>query len=195
MTKNLTKSVRNPNSPEAIQARLNNVPDPTPYEKVFLIKDNKASRVFIDLTDVRVDQRIGYVITGGPRKMNRKLIKYITSRGQDGRLTMTNYYLDTDTRQWIIIRSYLDIDILPHQKLTNTYRADNFPKSSVGNFFGGVYGGVPGQTWRNERRSVDKLREKVKRVHQLETPKIDPDANLDIKRPEDRYHHDFKGTR
>lgn len=188
---NPVKLIKNPNSPEAIQARLNNQPDSTVPAKIHLITDNTAGRIFIDLTSTEVDQSVGYVITGGPRGLNRRYVRSIVSRDQSGRATITNYFTNIDKQQWIIIKSYLD-QPLPFSDLPANYHGAAFPRGNYGGYAaGGIGVSARGLTWRNEGRNIAKLQAKQKKIHQ--GPRIDPDANRDIEQVEDRYFDDFTG--
>lgn len=175
--KNPIKFVRNPNSPEAIEARLNNLPDPTPPTRIQLITDKSAGQIIIDLTETEVDQRVGYIITGGPH-LSRKLIKSIVARDpKTGRMTMTNYYVDTKHKQWIIIKDFMTRESPPLQDL---YANNVFPRSTYGNgtMTAGAGIGAPGENWRNQGRSVDKLIEKQRKIHQ--SPQTTPSAPSNI---------------
>jgi hypothetical protein len=167
-TKNPIKYVRNPNSAEAIEARLNNLPDPTVPTKIQLITDRSVGQIFIDLTSTEVDQRVGYIITGGPH-LSRKLVKSIVSRdSKTGRMTMTNYYVDIRHKQWIIIKDFMTRTTPPSEEL---YSTAAFPRSTYGQGTMTASAGVgaPGENWRNQGRSIDKLVEKQRKIHKKPT--------------------------
>lgn len=177
--KNPIKHIRNPNSPEAIEARLNNLPDPTTPVKIQLITDRSVGQIFIDLTETDTDQRVGYIVTGGPH-MSRKLIKSIVARdSKTGRMTMTNYYVDTKHKQWIIIKDFMTREYPNPEEL---HASNAFPRSTYGGgtMTAGAGVGAPGENWRNQGRSVDKLIQKQRKIHK--TPQTTQD---DMPTPQD----------
>ncbi len=192
MTKNPIKLIRNPNSPEAIQARLDGYTDPTPYSKVQLIDCPDAPYIYIDLTEVMVDQLVNYPILGGRKNdMPKKLVRTSLHTDNEGRPIITNYYTDVRDQQWVIIKSFLNRD-LPgtpnHPSLTPV------PRPTYGNTFGaGIAASARGENWRNEGKSVDKLRAAQKK--KFARVAIDPNADETKDHPEDRYVDDFTGER
>jgi len=175
VTKNPVKLIRHPNSPQAIQNRLDGYGNLQPYEKLHLIDDIKAGSIFIDLTEENVSQRINYTITGGSKHLNKKLVRSSLFTDTQGRLILTSYYVDTTNQQWITIKSFFTRPL---------------PANETGSF-GGYFSSARGENWRNEGRSVDEIQRIQHRL--FTTPKLDPTANLDKDHPEDRFHDDFTG--
>lgn len=191
MTKNPVKLIRNPNSPEAIQARLDGYMDPTPFDKVKLITDPKASYIFIDLTEVLVDQLVNYPILGGLKPdLPKRLVRTSVHTDIEGQPIITNYYTDVRNQQWVIIKSFLNKEL---PQLPNNPSNIPVPRPTFGNTFGAFGASARGETWRNEGKSVDKLREAQKRI--FDPVEIDPNADEVKKQPEDRFLDDFIGER
>lgn len=166
---------RNPNSPEAIQARLDGVEDPTNLEKHYLIGDPDAARIEVDLTSATSNQDIGYTILSGS-KLSRQLLRY--SLGYKGnQRTITCYYKDANTNQWIIITDFYDRAVRERIPVVN-------PQFPVGNIYDcyGIYSGIPGENWRNEGRDADAIVEARDRVYNR--PQIDPKKDITPARPE-----------
>lgn len=190
MTKNPIKFIRNPNSPAAIQARLDGYGDITPFVETHLITDNEAN-IFIDLTKSKVDQRVNYPTFGGNRQhMNRRLVRTSLHVDGEGQPIITNYYTDVRNQQWIIIKSFLNRP-LPSSMSTNP--TIPVPRATYGNTFGGFFSSARGETWRNEGKSVDKLRAAQKRLES--TVDLDPSADLTKEVPNDHFDDEFTGER
>lgn len=174
MNSNEIKQIKNPNSPEAIQARLNNQPDPTLPVSTEFIFDTKAPYIFIDLTKNDIHQRVNYSLTGGNKmQMNRKLVRISIQLAPDGTMILTNYYVDVRNGQWVIIKT-------------------NYDKKPPQGSFPAYFTSAPGTTWINQGKSVDQLHKDQKRLNQ--TTKIDPNADLTQEQPNDSYYEDFTGT-
>lgn len=182
MDKNIIKPVRNPNSPEAIQARLDGYTDTTPYEQVKYIFDPKASHIFVDLTTHQVDQAINYPLFEISQKFDRSLVRSSLSYDKNRQLIMTNYYTDARNSQWVIVKSFFNKSI-PGLKSTTTPQG-----STLNSFHGGYFASARGEVWRNEGKSVDKLRESQKRIY--DTTKIAANSNNEIDIPSDEYKSD-----
>jgi len=182
---NKPRMVRNPNSPEAIAARQAGLPDPTPPINLQLITDKKAGTIVIDLTSSDVDQKIGFIMTGGGRK-NKRLVRNIVGT-KDGRLTITSYYIDVDNKQWIIITGYGN----ELHTTSDGYGMHHFPLSTYPGY--GIPGvGALGQNWRNQGRNVDIIQANVKRQYQ-QTP-IEPNSDQTTHHPIDEFLEDFTGN-
>ena len=191
MTKNPIKFVRNPNSSEAIQARLDGYTDPTNYESTHYILDNEANHIFIDLTEDIAHQRINYSLFGGHKThMNKKLVRTSLHTNKEGRTIITNYYTDVRNRQWIIIKSFLNKD-LPRAPSANPTHPH--PRPTFGNTYGGFFASARGETWRHEGKSVDKLREAQRRIRNRVD--INSDADLVKDRPLDHFEDEFTGQK
>lgn len=194
MTKNPIKLIRNPNSPEAIQARLDGYTDPTPYDQVKLITDPDEKFIFIDLTTIQVDQEVAYTIHGGSNFFNKRLTRRSYHKDDQGRAIVTSYYQDYLNLQTVVIKSFHPE---PTQSATNAYpdAVPNLPvpRPSFGFTVGGFYSGARGYSWRNEGRSVDELRKAQQRLsNQVE---IQEGLDLDADRPLDHFDDDFTGQR
>lgn len=190
MTKNPIKFIRNPNSPEAIQARLDGYGDTSPFLKTHFVTDN-SENITIDLTDSNVDQRVNYSIFGGNRQhMNKRLVRTSLHTDTEGQPIITNYYTDVRNQQWVVIKSFLN---KPLPGVTSATPTIPVPRATYGNTFGGFFSSARGETWRNEGRSVDKLRAAQKRLENRVT--LDPTADLDKEVPNDHYDDEFTGER
>jgi hypothetical protein len=185
MEKNPVKLIRNPNSPEAIQARIDGYADPTEYTSVQLITAPKED-VFIDLTQHQVDQSVNFPISGGI-KTTRKLVTTTISRDAQGQFSITNYYIDTRNNQWVIIKGPYN----RNQVQPPLSSGSQFPRPTFGGTYGGFFASARGENWRNEGKSVDKLREAQKRI--FDPTKVDPSVDQTIDQPGDRYEDDFTG--
>ena len=173
-TNNQVQNTRNPNSLEAIEARLNNQPDPTPFTSTEYIFNPHAPYIFIDLTKNDIHQRVNYSLFGGNKtNMNKRWVRTSVQLAPDGTMILTNYYVDVRNGQWVVIKS-------PYNKTP--------PKGS----FPAYFTSAPGTTWRNEGKSVDKLHEAQKRIYK-NTP-IDPTSDQTQEQPNDVYYEDFTGT-
>lgn len=148
---------RDPNSPEAIQARLNGEEDPTPYEKYFIIGDPTNSHIYIDLTENDKGVDVGFIILGG-EKLTRRLVRSAIGT-KDGLKTITNYFVDMLNKQWIIIKDFLNKDLEKPLPPTNTV----FPKSNISGCYG-IDSGIPGENWRNEGRDAKAIYEAQKKI-------------------------------
>ena len=182
---NSTRLTRNPNSPEAIAARQAGLQDPTAPISLELITDKKAGTIFIDLTTNSVDQRIGFILTGGGRK-NRRLVRNIVG-SKNGRLTITSYYIDVDNKQWIIVSGYGN-EIQNNQAEPHP---EHFPLSTYPGITD-LGAGAPGENWRNQGRSVDLIKANVSR--QFKRTPVDNSSNQAITNPIDEFLDDFTGN-
>ena len=174
MNSNQVQSIKNPNSPEAIEARRNNQPDPTSAIDTEFIFDNKAPYIFIDLTKNNIHQRVNYSLVGGNKtQMNKKWVKTSIQLDSNGQMILTNYYVDVRNNQWVIIKS-------PYSKAP--------PKG----IFSAYFTSAQGTTWINEGRSVDDIHAAQKKIQKL-TP-VDPASDQTQEQPDDSYYEDFTGT-
>jgi len=176
MTDNSTRSVKNPNSPEAIQARLLGQPDPTPFIDTIYITNPKEELIRLDLTKNQIHQRINYPLTGGSKQLNKKFVRSITQVDQNGNAIITNYYIDVRNRQWIIIKIPTNLKI----KCLN------------------LNGGEPGHTakgtaWRNEGRSAQDLVAAEERMNYH--AQVEEGTNQDVEHPIDQFQDEFYGTK
>lgn len=184
MIYNPIKIIRNPNSLEAIQARLSNLPDPTNFRSVQTITNSKASKIFIDLTKDKVDQSINSVFFLNRSSSNKRLVRVVSNKDANGYNIMTLYYLDSINKRWVIVRGYVTLDKSCNR---HNYILGPVPRATYPNTFG-FYGGIPGEMWLNEGRSIKSLREAQKRIFSFTEVVKGIDQNTD--HPEDRYEND-----
>lgn len=189
MTNNPIRLIRNPNSPEAIQARIDGYGEITPFEKCHLINDPTAPSIFIDYTTEKLFQRVNYTITGGNKHFTRKLVRSSIIIDSEGRSILTSYFIDTRNNQWVVTKSFYDrvAPALPEIPPNNP-----FPRPSYGGTFG-FGASARGENWRNEGRSTDGLKEIQKRLYS--NVEIDPNTNNDKRQPTDEFLDEFDGTR
>ena len=189
MTKNPVKLLRNPNSPEAIQARLDGYAQP-PFESTQIIDDPDAKLIIIDLTEDKVDQRVNYALTGGTKpQMERKLVRASLYVDDQGRPILTSYYTDVRNHQWLVIKQI-------HDKFPVTGNVSSIPPrfhptATYGATFGGFFSSAKGETWINEGRSIKKLNEAHDRI--INNTPVDPNSNQDRENPTDHFYDDFTG--
>jgi hypothetical protein len=180
VTENPTKLVRNPNTPEGIQARLNNLPNPTEFKEHAAIIDKDASLIVIDLTKQTTSQRIGDSFFQNRDVDAKRLVRVVVSRNPDGTSLMISYYFDSVNSKWTIIKG--NYTFPPRQE--HNYSINPAPRSTYPGSWG--YGsGIPGENWINEGISVKKIQQNQDRIFK-EVP-IDPKANNIAEQPEDYY--------
>lgn len=181
--------VRNPNSPEAIQARLDGYGNITPFNQAHLITDNTAGHINIDLTQEQVFQKVGYALTGGTKFLNKKLVRNSTSVDSQGRAIMTSYYVDVRNQQWVSIRGFYNPTPIAASQATGPTRPTPLP--TVGGTFGGFFASARGENWRNEGRAKADIVEAQKRVYA--TTPIEPGTDQTTINPTDEFTEDFTG--
>ena len=192
--KNPTKLLRNPNSPEAIQARLDGYSDPTPFANYSIIVGSNPEHAYgtvnIDLTKDKILQRISYPITGGSKALTKKLVRSSMNLDAQGRAVMTSYYIDTRNQQSVMIRGFYN----PTGPNTNESAGPSRPAPlpTVGGTLGGFFASAPGENWRNQGRSKDDIIAAQKRV--FATTPIESNTDQTIDNPVDEYLEDFTGN-
>jgi hypothetical protein len=190
MIKNPIKFIRNPNSPEAIQARLDGYEVNTPYEKHHFIDDPTAPSIMIDYTTEGLSQRVNYTITGGDKHFSKRLVRSSVVIDNQGRAILTSYFVDTRNNQWVVTKSLYNNTPPSSPEISPNIP---FPRPSYGGTFGGFNSSARGEVWRNEGRSSASLREIQKRL--FSNVDLDPNANNDKHQPTDEYQDDFDGIR
>lgn len=178
MTKNFTKFIKNPNSPEAIEARRNNLPDPTSAESTQIILDKNTSTIIIDRSTNSVPQRVSGTFLGG-NQLSKKIIRSSLLTLQNGKNLLVSYFFDNKIQQWIIMKNFVEKS-LPDTSSPG-YSQAPIPRATFGGTYGGFFASAPGENWRNEHRSIESIREAESRVF-AKTP-IDPAADRAIDQP------------
>lgn len=181
--------MRNPNSPVAIQARIDGYSDPTPFSRVNLIEDNTAGNIVVDLTQEQTVQRISYPLTGGSKSLNKKLVRSSMSIDNQGRAIMTSYYIDTRNQQSVMIRGFYTPTGSSSVSSDGPTRPNPLP--TVGGTLGGFFASARGENWRNEGRPKADIVATQKRVFAM-TP-IESNTDQTITNPVDEYLEDFTG--
>lgn len=193
--KSLVRFVRNPNSPEAIQQRLDGYAVTTPYLKHHYVGDpirgeSFIGTIFIDLTQEIVDQKVNYPLYGGTKALNKKLVRNTFSLDSQGRAIITSYYTDVRDPSWVIVKGFANITPPPTPATSlNT----PFPRPTYGETFGGFFASARGENWRNEGRSVDEIHKIQKRIYS--TVALDPNEDYTKAEPTDEFTEDFTGKR
>lgn len=182
--------MRNPNSPAAIQARLDGYSDQSPFNEVHLILDNTAGNIVIDLTQEQVIQRVSYPLTGGSKFLNKKLVRSSMSFDSQGRAIMTSYYMDARNNQSVMIRGFYNPT--GSSSVASAGPDHPTPLATVGGTFGGFFASARGENWRNEGRSKSEIVATQKRVF-ANTP-IESGTDQTIENPVDQYLEDFTGN-
>lgn len=191
MSKNLIKLLRNPNSPEAIQARADGYQLP-PFESTCIINDPDQRLIIVDLTTSKINQKVNYALSGGTKdQMQKKLIKSSLMLDSQGRSVLTNYFTDIRNGQWLMVKQFYDK--LPITGPDSLSSPTPFPKPTFGGSFGGFGSSAPGETWYNQGRSIKKLREAQQR--EINDVPVDPNSNQDKENPTDHFFDDFTGER
>lgn len=191
MSDNPIQFIKNPNSPAAIQLRLDGYADTTPYNQVRIIQDPKAKTIFLDLTKEQVHQRLSYTNIGGHNN-SKRLVRTSFSMNDEKRQIITLYYTDVFNSQWVIIKDYTDK--LPPNTASDLTSDRPHPHSTYGGTFGGFFASAPGENWRNQDRSADEIHDAERRQYQ-KTP-IDPNSDNEVEHPEEGlFNPDFTGTK
>lgn len=188
MSDNSIQFIKNPNSPAAIQLRLDGYADTTPYAEVRIINDPTAKTIFLDLTKEEIHQRLAYTSLGG-HNTSKRLVRTSFSTNNEGRQIITLYYTDIYNSQWCIIKDYTD-KLPPNVNVD--YATDQFPKPTYGSTYGGFGSSAPGENWRNQDRPIDDIRDAEKRQYAI-TPIT---GNNAAEQPEEGlYNPNFTGTK
>lgn len=179
MIKNFTKFIKNPNSPEAIEARRNGLEDPTSPESTQIIFDENASSIIVDRSNNTVTQRASGTFLGG-NQFSKKLIRSSLITLKNGKNLLVSYFFDTKKLQWIITKDYVEKS-LPDPSSPGSPEIP-VPRPTYGGTYGGFFSSAPGENWRNENRSMDSIKDAEKRVYKS-TP-IDPTADRSTDQPD-----------
>lgn len=187
--KNKTHLYRNPNSPEAIEARLQGLPDPTPFQERLIIDDKKAPLIEVDKTRFSIDQKVA--LSKGGKNLSKQLIRASLGKDQNGNQICTLYYFDSYRLQWLVVKDYINRPLPPDPDL---YSETPWPRPTYSGTYGNFGQSAPGENWRNQDRSMADIEAAQKRVYKNVT--IDPKADREKEVPDDgQYEDDFTGAR
>ena len=175
MPKNFTKFVRNPNSPEAIEARRNNQPDLTPYEPTEIILDNKADNIVIDRTINQVAQRASGTFLGG-NHLSQKIVRSSLLLLRNGKSLITSYFFNSRDYRWIVTKTL--VDHKPADTSSPGTPSIPTPRPTYGGTYGGFFSSAPGENWRNQNRSMQDIQDAEARVYR-QVP-LDPNADRTV---------------
>jgi len=187
--KNKTQLYRNPNSPEAIEARLQGLQDPTPFQEKLIIDDKRAGLIEVDKTKSFVDQRLSLSKSG--KNLSKQLIRASIGRDENGNQISTLYYFDSYRLQWLVVKDYIN---RPLSTDPTVYSEAPWPRATYGSTYGNFGQSAPGENWRNQDRSMKDIEDAQRRV--FKNVIVDQNAENDKKLPDEgQYDDDFTGTR